>query len=291
MAEIRRSRTAMIRGALAIVNVEETVRPKIASGFHRELIRGATERAARLGFNADLFQIGEHGVPLRRLESILQSRGILGVILLPVWGDPDFTTLDWSQHAGVYVDYFIEHPALNCVCCDHFRAMQTALQNVCTLGYKKPGVFVAQHLDERLHRRWEGSFLAFQLHHPELEAVPPLIRNPVNREAFLEWFRIHKPDVVLGHDTTALKWMEEAGASVPDTHGFACLNLHMQALPAAGLDQQPALLGAHAADLVVAQLHRNERGAPATFSMTTVPARWVDGPTVRLQSLPPARAR
>jgi DNA-binding LacI/PurR family transcriptional regulator len=281
MAEIRRSRTALIRGTLAIVNVEETVRPKYAAGFQRELIRGATERAAKLGFSTDVFQIGEHGVPLRRLEMILQTRGILGVILLPVWGEPDFSSLDWSLHAGVYVDYLIEHPALNCVCCDHFRAMQTALQKVREYGYRRPGLFVSRLLDERLHHRWEGSFLAFQRHHADFEVVSPLVRDGITRDVFIDWFRTHRPDVVLGHDATAIRWMQDAGANVPAEAGFICLNQHMQTEPVAGLDQQPALLGGHAADLVVAQLYRNEHGAPANVSMTNVPARWVDGPSFR----------
>ena len=38
---------------------------------------------------------------------------------------------------------------------------------------------------------------------------------------------------------------------------------------------------ARAAEILVAKLHRNERGAPQPASLTTIPARWIDGPTVR----------
>ncbi|MFZ9747500.1 MAG: LacI family transcriptional regulator, partial [Opitutaceae bacterium] len=79
----------------------------------------------------------------------------------------------------------------------------------------------------------------------------------------------------------AIAWMEAAGARLPRTHGFACLNLDMAVHPAAGLDLQPHLLGARAAELLIAQLQRNETGIPEWPSTTMISARWSEGPTLR----------
>jgi LacI family transcriptional regulator len=49
----------------------------------------------------------------------------------------------------------------------------------------------------------------------------------------------------------------------------------------AGLDLQPRLLGERGVELLIAQLQRNERGIPDFPLNTMVPARWVDGPTLR----------
>ena len=43
-------------------------------------------------------------------------------------------------------------------------------------------------------------------------------------------------------------------------------------------------LGARATELLIAQLQRNETGIPEWPSTTTIPARWVDGPTVRAEA-------
>lgn len=281
MAEIRRSRTSMIRGALALIDLEEADRPAAAVSFRREIVKGATQRANELGFSADVFSVGEKGVSLRRLETILDNRGIHGVILLPTWRDPDFLQIDWARFAGVYVDYVIERPALHCVCCDHYRSMFIALQKLTALGYRRPAVVLGKHQDERLQHRWEGSFLGYQHNHAELAPIPALVEETLDREKFTAWFRKHKPDVVIGHSGEILSWMKEAGARVPETHGFVALNLHMISQPAAGLDLHPAMIGARAAEQVVAQLHRNERGVPAATTLTTIPGSWVDGPTVR----------
>ncbi len=290
MSEIRRSRGQSFRGVIAAVDVHEQDRPPHSLKFHRELLAGASQRAEALGFKIELFTAGREGITLQRLNTILQSRGIRGILLLPAWGDPDYSMLDWSRYAGVYTDYIIERPALHTICSDHYRSMMTALQRLHALGYKRPGLFVQKHHDERLQHRWEGAYLAFQRRTPGIEPIPALVSTDLTREAFIDWFMYHRPDVVLGHRSEVLAWMRAAGARVPATHGFFCLNVLMQDVPCAGLDLQPRLLGAQGIESVIAQLHRNEPGVPAHPSLTTISAHWVDGPTIRDVAAPAAQA-
>ena len=58
----------------------------------------------------------------------------------------------------------------------------------------------------------------------------------------------------------------------------------MKSRPCAGLDLQPRVLGVRAAELLIAQLQRNELGIPEWPSTTTIAARWADGPTVRTRA-------
>jgi DNA-binding LacI/PurR family transcriptional regulator len=281
MSELRRSRGSTFRGVLAAVDFDAQGRPPYAVRYHRELQSGATERAAELGFKVELFRAGRGGVSMQRLDSILQSRGIHGLIFLPSWDDPDFSKLDWTRYAGVYTDYIIERPALHSICCAHYRAMMSALQRLVDLGYRRPGLFLDLLHDERLQHRWEAAFLAFAAHLPSVEQIPTLVVNELTPEVFSRWFRRYKPDVVLGHQTEAIDWMEASGAKFPATHGFVCLNILRKTRPCAGIDLQPRLLGARAAESVIAQLQRNEIGIPAWPTTTTIPARWVEGPTLR----------
>lgn len=289
MSELRRSRGTAFRGVLAAIDFTESGRPPHSATYHKELVFGANTRAVELGFKVETFSVGAAGLSVQRLDSILQSRGIHGIMLLPSWDDPDLSNLDWSRYAGIYTDYIIERPALHSVCSDHYRSLLAALQRLASLGYRRPGLFLQKHQDERLQYRWGAAFRAFQESHPAVKAVPPLSADTVTRDDFLKWFRRHRPDVVLGHNTDAIDWMESAGAEVPATHGFACLNLSMTARPTAGLDLQPRTLGARAIELLIAQLQRNETGIPEWPSTTTIPARWTDGPT--LKNATPARKR
>jgi LacI family transcriptional regulator len=285
MSAMRRSRGSTFRGLLAAVSVHEPEQPTLGTSFRRELMTGANARATELGFKLEEFVVGQAGLTVPRLDSILQTRDIHGVMLLPEWNAPDWSRFDWPHYAGIYTDYGIERPALHCVCCDHYRSMMTALVRLTALGYRRPGLFLQEQQDERLQYRFSTAFNGFRLPHPR---VPPLVTPKLKRDEFAAWFRKFQPDVVLGHYTYILDWMEDCGARVPATHGFLCLNELYKARPCASLDQQPREIGARSAELVIAQLQRNERGVPHWPTTTTIPARWVDGPTLRQRPQGPA---
>ena len=282
MSEVRRSGNSTFRGLVALVDMDEKDRPLASVRYHADVIRGASNRAAVLGFKVETFVAGGEGLPVHRLDMILKARGIRGVVLLPAWNQPDLSCMDWSGIAGIYADYVIEHPALHSVYPDHFRAMMMVLKRLRELGYRRPGLFLAPHADERIQYRWQAAYMAFQANEGSSFApVPTLKAAGLDSGVFTEWFVQHSPDVVIGHRTEAIEWMEAAGAKVPDTHGFFCLNVLMQDRPCAGLDQQPQLVGALALEQLVALMHRNEFGIPSVLAATAIAPRWVDGPTVR----------
>jgi DNA-binding LacI/PurR family transcriptional regulator len=281
MSEVRRSRNSTFRGLLAAVDIAEPDRPLYAIRYHADVVRGAADRAVDLGFKLETFVAGGDGVPLHRLSTILKARGVRGLVLLPSWNEPDVSRLDWSGFAGVYTDYAIDRPALHSIYPDHYRAMMMVLERLRAFGYERPGMFVAPRQDERIQYRWQAAYLAFQANERRFSRIIPTLKSDgLDSGEFTRWFKRHSPDVVLGHRTQAVEWMEAAGASVPKTHGFVCLNVLMKHIPCAGLDLQPNLVGSLALEQLVAQLHRNEFGIPAVPSSTSIPARWIDGPTV-----------
>ena len=281
MSELRRSRGSAFRGVIAGIDFTEPDRPREGAPYHRELVAGISARAGELGFKLEQFNVGAGELSVSRLDSILHTRGITGLVLLPAWSEPDLSALDWSRLAGVYTDYIIERPRLHTVCSDQYRSLLAALHQLREMGYRRPGLLLQRHQDERLQYRWSAAFRTFQENTSGDAAVPPLIVDRYDRTAFARWFRDHKPDVVLGHHCEAVGWMESCGAKVPATHGFVCLNVHMKSRPCAGLDLQPRVLGMRAVELLIAQLQRNETGIPEWPSTTTIAARWSDGPTLR----------
>ncbi len=283
MSELRRSRGATFRGVLAAVDLVEPQRSDPHGMFHAELVEGARARATALGFKLELFVVGVAGMTVHRLDGILQTRGIYGLLVLPSWHLPDWTELDWSGYAAVYTDYVIDRPPLHCVCCNHYRSMMALLARLVARGYRRPGLYIERGRDERTQRRFSAAFRSFQESEPGIEIIPMLIAETRRREEFTTWFGRHQPDVVLSHFTETIDWMAACGAKVPGRHGFVSLNLIYKDRPCAGLDQQPRELGARAAELLIAQLQRNERGIPEWPTTTTIAARWIEGPTVRKQ--------
>jgi LacI family transcriptional regulator len=216
-----------------------------------------------------------------RLDTILQSRGIHGLLLLPSWDTPDFSALSWNRYVGVYTDYNLVHPSLHGVCSDHYSSMMLTLERLHAKGYRRPGLYIEHGRNERLHRRHVAAFRAYFGDANGAVPVPPLITPELTRAEFETWFRKFRPDVVLCHFQSALEWMEALGARVPETHGFVCLNSLHRIRPCAALDLQPREIGACGLEVIVAQLHRNERGIPSSPTRTIIPSRWIEGPTVR----------
>lgn len=281
MSQLRRSRGQQFRGVLAALEVVETSRNDLVVRYNQALIRGISDRANSLGFKVERFEIGPQSVRLNRLDTILHTRGIQGLIVLPVSGMPDLGGLNWQRYTAVYADYFIDHPPLHCVCSDHYRSMVGLLQELHARGYRRPGLLMEISLDERLQYRWEGAFLALQRYLPDITILPPLRMASINRAAFEAWFKKNKPDVVLGHFPEVIPWMKSSGAKLPKTHAFVCLNSLRTDGECAALDLQVAQLGARAAELVIGQLLHNEFGIPAQPSLTTLSSKLIEGPTLR----------
>jgi DNA-binding LacI/PurR family transcriptional regulator len=281
MSQLRRSRGQQFRGVLGAIDVVDTTASALTTRYNRALLAGITRRAETLGFTVERFEVSAKGVKLSRLDTILHTRGIQGLVLLPAAGFPDLSELSWERYTAVYADYFIDRPTLHCVCLDHYRSMVALLQELHVRGYRRPGLVMDAAIGERLQHRWEGAFLALTRHLPGVQPLPPLHAAEVDRRTFETWFREHEPDVVLGHFPEVMAWMRAAGARLPRSHGFVCLNRLRTDDDCAALDFQTDLLGARATELVVGQLLHNELGVPSEPSLTTIPARLVEGPTLR----------
>jgi LacI family transcriptional regulator len=281
MSQLRRSRGQQFRGVLAVLEIVGESQTALATRYNDSLMAGISSRANDLGFKVERFVVGAQGLTLQRLDTILHTRGIQGLILLPAVGFPNLSELSWSRYTAVYADYFIDNPPLHCVCSDHYRSMIALLHELHARGYRRPGLIMEISLDERLQFRWEGAFLALQKYLPDITEVPALQLREINREAFQAWFRKYNPDVVLGHFPEAMDWMKACGAKLPKTHAFVCLNSLRTSGDCATLDFQTPLLGGRACELVIGQLLHNEFGVPSQPSLTTIPARLIEGPTLR----------
>jgi LacI family transcriptional regulator len=286
MSLLRRSRGQKFRGVMAAIEIVDGPKPEHAVRYNESVLVGVSDRANQLGFKVERFEIRPDGVRINRLDTILHTRGIQALVILPALGSPDLASLSWQRYTAVYVDYLIDHPPLHCVCSDHYRSMIALLQNLHERGYRRPGLFMEITHDERLHFRWEGAFLALQRYLPDVVAIPTLRLKTVTRVDFEAWFKEYNPDVVLGHMPEALGWMKACGARVPATHSFVCLNSLRTKNECAALDLQAPKLGARAAELAIGQLLHNEFGIPTETSLTTIPAILIEGPTLRAPSKP-----
>jgi len=287
MSELRRSKGQVVRGVLAVLELVPADRRSYENRFNAVLLGGIVARAGELGFNVERFELGAGGHTLQGVDAVLRSRPIQGILIFPISGSADLSGMTWERYAALYVDYYIAHPPIHCVSPDHYRAMVALVQELHHRGYRRPGLVMDTRMNARLHFRWEGAFRAVQQSLYGTANAPILLLDTPCPLQFTSWFKQHDPDVVLTHFYEAIDWMTSCGAKLGKTHGFVCLNSFRAEGDCAALDLQPELLGSRATDLVISQLLNNEYGVPRCASLTTIPARLLDGPT--LHPAPPVR--
>ena len=114
-----------------------------------------------------------------------------------------------------------------------------------------------------------------------MTALPSLIVDELKPEVFFPWFQSERPDVVITHWIGAPAQMIAAGADIPRTHGYICLNIQPAPPHFSGFFLQPKMLGARATELLIAQLMHDERGSPSLPTSTLVTSCWIEGTTVK----------
>jgi LacI family transcriptional regulator len=290
MSAMRRGLRDNYRGTLAILNAIEPPNAGRAS-FHRAVLDGATARAKTFGYNVEVFHVGPGALTLRRVNSVLRSRNVQGVIVMPFETPQDWSELAWDRFSAVRMFNPLSEPLLHTVCPDHHQLLLHGLEHLDRCGWQRIGLFLRRGSEARIRFKWSAAFHVYQQQQKPAQRIPPLLLDHFEAAPFLAWFKRHRPRVVMGHTAQAIDWLASCGIRVPEDVGFINLNVTQEIRPCAGLNLRPDLLGGTAADHVIAQINRNERGIPAHAHTTQIEGHWVDGPTLLAQPPPAPRSR
>lgn len=281
MSRMRLSQTRGYSGNIAVLDTAAFREQRKTPRWHQDVFKGAEARAAEFGFKLEFILIDPYMRSLGRLQQVLYHRGIRGLFLPPFLRRTEFKGFDWSLFSVVQMDYCLRKVRMHSVLPDHHLSMVNSLRRLERMGYRRPGLMVERDQDERIFMKWLAGFRAFECLSSHCESFPVFGARDFDRDGFLAWFREARPDVLLGHRGDVIDWLREEGYGVPEEVGFFSLNLHHTDLPVAGLDLRPDMLGAGAIDILVAQIHMPQRGAPKIPSTTMLEGVWVDGPSLR----------
>ncbi|OAM87263.1 LacI family transcriptional regulator [Termitidicoccus mucosus] len=243
---------------------------------------GAAERCAELGYKLDEFWMRDPGMTDRRMSSILVARGIRGVVLCPaVLPEITHLRLDWKHFASVSFETAVLIPRVHRVAPDYHYNILLALKMLRRLGYRRIGLFLHRQEERRSHHTYLASFRYFQSGIPAAEHVTPLVYDPFDKAALFKWLDEVGPDVVLGHHSKLVAWMEESGRRVPEDIGVAHLSLDGDCEDWAGIWQHKHRIGAQTVELLVSMIQNSRFGLPDIAYETNIPGEWRHGKTLR----------
>jgi len=273
MAHIRHSRPVTVGERIAFlwIDASQGERP------YRIIFDKARERAIQLGYSLEEFWRSAPGVSARRLQQILYSRGIVGLLISPsCLPNPRFgIEWNWGLFSSAVIGTAECEPELHHSAHHHYGGMRLAMLKLQEMGKRRIVGLLNEKIEERARRAWSAAFLA---HHPQTHRAWEFLaqEDPENLSDVAFWIRQHKPDAIVGI-TGIIEILLKQGWCPPPKTTIVLLDWFPNSWGFGGIDQCESVIAANAVDLVAGQLEHNERGVPEHVKMLLFSGHWVSG--------------
>jgi LacI family transcriptional regulator len=275
MARLHSSRRRNDPHHIAWIDLWPDEREAARTTDFRLMLQGATQRAAELGYQIEVHRVARNGTSAARLHDILVSRSQWGLIIPPVPADAMTYPLALEGLTGVTIGTSLHQPVMHRVASNLFQGSQLACRKLRERGFRRIGLVISPAMNERVERKWLGAFVAEQADWPAQERCPALLISADGEQRFVEWQKRCKPDAVLLAEPHVEDWITRSRAK--PRPAIAWLR-RIESMPRKtfAIDTRPDKMGAAAVELVVAQIHRNERGSPPNPHTVLLDGVWSD---------------
>ncbi|HEY0865114.1 MAG TPA: LacI family DNA-binding transcriptional regulator [Lacunisphaera sp.] len=240
------------------------------------LLQGARIRARELGYGIEVHKPVQSGIDPSRLRQILLARSQWGIVIPPVPETARHYDLTVEGFAAVTIGTSLHTPLMHRVSPDLYQGGQLACSELRQRGCRRIGLVLTHSMSDRVEGKWLGAYLAEQQQWPAKERLPPLLCPTGQQAAFQRWFGQNKPDAILLAEAQVENWLTKAkpagGAVVT-----AWLLLEQKNSRKQGVDYRGEKIGAAAIEVVVGQIHRNERGSPTIPNSLLMQGVWAGG--------------
>lgn len=248
---------------------------------HARAYLAAQEECGRVGMVLDPIAVNREGINPARVASLMDARGIRGLLLAPLPVPGPFIPLPWERYCVVALGYSVTEPLVHRACLHQARTMRGLLRALRGLGYERIGLMMESSADLRTDHNFLGSYLAEAAARPAEQRVAVLLREEIGLEATREWVKAERPDCVIGCAPAHRELLLAAGVKVPREVGFALVGVSEATREHAGMDERWDELGRMAVGILLSLLKSNDHGIPEHPRFALVEGNWTWAPTVR----------
>ena len=249
----------------------------------KEIREGAIERAEALGFKTEDFWLNEPNMRIERIVQILESRGIRGVVVLPVESLRNVFSFPHEDFEGVATCSVAAKLGFNQVHPHFYQAMHVGISSLADKGFKRIGFCVTEAEDEQSNHLYHCYLTWYQQKIAKADRIPPLFKQTIGKADLLKWVEKRQPDVVYSPNMDHYRWLCEAGIKIPDDVAFAALGPAGNDLEGiARVEIAYRKIGATAIDILKTKLAHESLGPTHNPAVTLIRGEWVDGATAEL---------
>lgn len=282
MSQLRLAGVRPREACFGVVSFYDTPRPWDHSLHLKRVYQSMEKRAGELGYRLEPLWLRAPGMTFRRFRSILDARGIEGLLC---FGSPNITDtfpLELDHYAVVTMGLSIASP-LHRITSHFFNDLTHVLDRVHELGYRRPGLVLGKYEDRRSAHAYTGAYFGWCEHTAGAPAPVPVLRlDRVEEQALMGWQREHQPDVILFvHLYDAIEdlkgVLKRNHVRVPQDVGVVAVSQILEGTGLSGLEQNQELMGAWAVELLVARITHQDLGIPQHPRIEMVEGRWISG--------------
>lgn len=283
MQHLRGRRTYRARPSLCGLRMQPP--PVTAQGYDygQQAVDGARQRAESLGYGFEDLHIDQTDLTPRRLQRILSSRGVEGIVLLPMRRPVKLDhLLDWPMFSVVAATSSVLTPRVHKIVPDQFGNMLQLCRHLEAHDRSRLGLATHADHDVRVEHRIAaalGWYRASRRH----ESIPPLIvnRGGLDGDALLRWVEAHRIQAIASDSEFDVDLIAQAlPARVRRQLEFVSTSVHPPLARHLGINERPEEVGAAAVESLAGMIQRGERGLP-TSARTTLIAGDLAGPASR----------
>ncbi len=252
-------------------------------GWLEPLYQGMTRACEQLGYHLDILNIQRDLLSLPKPDQLLYSRGIRGLVILPLYHAHLTLKLDWNRYSFVSIGNPLENLVSHRTGTHLFAAMTLACEKLRKFGYRRVGLAHPLRFERRISYEWHGSLCKEALTHPDFMVVPPYLPEEFDTTAFVAWIRQHQPECLLTNCPTPIRHvLEQNGWKVPRDIGIVALSRNYNSTQHfSGVAQHLDLTAEGAVRYVHQLILKGETGMPAVPSDIRIAPDWYDGDTIR----------
>jgi LacI family transcriptional regulator len=243
--------------------------------------QGARAAAEKFGYRLEEFVCGQP-LSLPRLEKILMTRGIRGILLPPQPTEASWSKLHWEHFSAVRFGRTVQSPRMHIVSSDQVANSALAYTEMQRRGYRRIG-FVTGQAAKR-GGLFKAGYLFAQEEARETKLLPICTIEESEsassqKSHFARWLRAVKPDAILTDVAQTRELLANAGCRAPEDVGLAVMSI-LDGGADAGIDQHSEEIGRVAVLIVLSLMHDNAYGVPPIFRQVLIEGSWVDGSTL-----------
>jgi LacI family transcriptional regulator len=249
--------------------------------------KGAAATAEELGYRLDEV-LGGRDVSPERLEKILHSRGVRGILIPPHRDGFSLQGFDWSKFSVVRLGVSVAEPRAHVVSNDQLNSARLAFERVRERGYRRIGFVTSRRFDHSTGGNFRAGFLAAQdaAVRPKQCIALLYLDEPTTAddvERVRSWLKSAAVDAVITSHPALRKLLGQIGVRVPADLGVAVTSV-LDGNFDAGIDQNCLEIGRVAMRTLAGLIHQNERGVPQYCRRILVESGWVDGESLPRKS-------